>query len=69
MCRILLGLVVDLPLPHGQLPTQVLRAVHVLLDFVYLAQFRCHTVNTINHLEDSLARFHDNKATFIDLGI
>ncbi|KAH9953413.1 hypothetical protein BC827DRAFT_1282164 [Russula dissimulans] len=43
MCRILLGPVVDLPLPHGQLPTWVLRAVRALLDFVYLAQFQCHT--------------------------
>ncbi|KAH9952382.1 hypothetical protein BC827DRAFT_1262644 [Russula dissimulans] len=38
-----------------------LRAVRALLDFVYLAQFRCHT--------DSLARFHENKTIFIDLGI
>ncbi|KAH9953930.1 hypothetical protein BC827DRAFT_1262342 [Russula dissimulans] len=56
MCCVLLGLVVDLPLPHGQLPTRVLRAVRALLDF-------------INCLEDSLAHFHDNKATFTDLGI
>ncbi|KAH9962224.1 hypothetical protein BC827DRAFT_1103808, partial [Russula dissimulans] len=69
ICRILLGLVVDLPLPHGQLPARVLRAVHALLDFVYLAQFRSHTTDTINRLEDSLARFHDNKAVFTDLGI
>ncbi|KAH9952375.1 hypothetical protein BC827DRAFT_1159874 [Russula dissimulans] len=28
ICHILIGLVVDLPLPHGRLPTRVLRAAH-----------------------------------------
>jgi len=38
ICRILIGLVINLPLPHGQAPTRVLRAVRALLDFLYLAQ-------------------------------
>src|SRR5712671_1356351 len=69
ICSILLGLMVDLPLPGGQLPTRVLRAVHALLDFVYLAQFQCHTIDMIHCLEDSLTHFHENKAIFTDLGI
>jgi hypothetical protein len=69
ICRILIGLVVDLPLPHGQAPTRVLKAVRALLDFLYLAQFRSHTTNTIHRLEDCLNRFHENKAVFVDLGI
>jgi hypothetical protein len=69
ICCILLGLVVDLPLPHGQLPNQALRAVRALLDFVYLAQFQSHTMDTICCLEECLARFHENKAVFTDLGI
>ena len=60
---------VDLTLPGGQLPTRILRAVRALLDFVYLAQFQCHTINMIHCLEDSLTHFHENKAIFTDLGI
>jgi hypothetical protein len=69
ICRILIGLVIDLPLPHGQAPTRVLRAVRALLDFLYLAQFRSHTTDTIRRIEDSLTRFHENKAVFTDLGV
>lgn len=69
ICRILIGLVVGLPLPHGRAPTRVLRAVRALLDFLYLAQFRSHTTDTLRRLEDCLSRFHENKAVFTDLGI
>jgi hypothetical protein len=68
MCSILLGLVVDLPLPGGQVPSRVIKAVRALLDFIYLAKFSSHTSETLHHLQDSLARFHDNKAVFVDLG-
>ena len=37
ICQILLGLIIDLPLLHGCLPTCLLRAVCALLDFLYLA--------------------------------
>src|SRR6266702_5108409 len=69
MCRILIGLIVDLPLPGGQAPLRVVRAVHAILDFMYLAQYPSHTTDTLNCLEASLAQFHDNKDTFIDLGV
>ena len=69
ICCILLGLLVDLPLPHGQVPTRLLRAVRALLDFVYLAQFQCQTTDTIGRLDECLTRFHENKAVFMDLGI
>lgn len=68
MCSILLGLIVDLPLPGGHVPSRVVKAVRALLDFLYLAQFPSHTTETLRHLQDSLARFHDNKAVFVDLG-
>ena len=68
MCRILLGLLVDLPLPDGQSPTRLIRAVRALLDFMYLAQYRSHTADTLSDLENALSRFHDNKDIFIDLG-
>ncbi|KAI9430371.1 hypothetical protein H4582DRAFT_2063875 [Lactarius indigo] len=69
ICRILLGLIVDLALPGGQLPTRVIRAVRALLDFVYLAQYPSHSRQTLQRLEECLARFHENKDVFIDLGV
>ena len=69
MCRILLGLVMDLPLPSGVASSRLIRAVCALLDFLYLAQLPSHTTETLLRLEDSLSRFHQNKDIFIDLGI
>ncbi|KAF8261178.1 hypothetical protein EI94DRAFT_1773493 [Lactarius quietus] len=69
ICRILIGLITDLPLPGGHSPVHVVRAVHAALDFVYLAQYPSHMTDTLWLLEDSLTRFHDNKDTFIALGV
>lgn len=69
MCRILLGLVIDLPCPPGVSSTRLLRAVRSLLDFLYIAQFPSHTTETLDYLKDALDTFHDNKSVFIDLGI
>ncbi|KAI0054615.1 hypothetical protein BV25DRAFT_1816824 [Artomyces pyxidatus] len=69
ICRVLLGAIIDLPLPGGESPTRIVRAVRALLDFVYLAQFPTHTKATLAHLQDALNRFHANKSIFIDLGI
>ncbi|KAI0250409.1 hypothetical protein BJV78DRAFT_1283211 [Lactifluus subvellereus] len=68
ICRILLGLVIELPLPNGQSSSRLVRAVRALLDFLYLAQFPTHTTATLVHLADALTRFHENKEIFIDLG-
>ena len=68
MCAILLGLIIDLPLPCALNSSRIIKAVHVLLDFLYLAQYTSHTNETIHRLQDSLAAFHNNKAIFIDLG-
>ena len=68
MCRILLGLIIGLPLPGGQIPSRVVRAVRAILDFVYLAQLPSHTTDTLRRLQESLSSFHVNKAVFIDLG-
>ncbi|KAH9014404.1 hypothetical protein EDB84DRAFT_1277679 [Lactarius hengduanensis] len=69
MCRILLGLIVDHPLPSGQAPLRLVRTVRALLDFLYLAQLPSQTTDTLRRLEDSLASFHNNKSIFVDLGI
>ena len=47
MCRILLGLVIDNPLPGGLSNAWLLRAVRALLDFVYLARYPVHTDETL----------------------
>ncbi|KAF8814197.1 hypothetical protein BYT27DRAFT_7082726 [Phlegmacium glaucopus] len=69
MSRILLGLVIDIPLPDGLSNVRLIRAVRALLDFLYLAQYPVHTDETLVLLEDALERFHNNKGIFVDLGI
>jgi hypothetical protein len=69
MCRILLGLITDIPLPSGQVPSRVVRATRALLDFIFLAQFPSHTTHTLRHLEETLICFHDNKDVFLDVGV
>lgn len=69
ICRILLGLVIDMQLPNNASPGRLVRAVRAILDFVYLAQYPIHSSATLDLLEDALQRFHDNKGIFQDLGI
>ena len=69
MCCILLGLITDIPLPDGQVPSRVVRVARALLDFTFLAQFPSHTTHTLCCLEDSLVRFHNNKDVFVDLSV
>ncbi|KAI0311688.1 hypothetical protein OF83DRAFT_1177336 [Amylostereum chailletii] len=69
ICRVLLGVVIDLRLPEGRSPVCLVRALRALLDFVYLAQYPCHTSTTLGYLKDALKRFHSNKSIFVELGI
>jgi Plavaka transposase len=69
MCRILLGLIVDLPLPGNRSPQRVISAVRAILDFLYLAQYASHTTETLQLLDKALRNFHENKDVFIDLDI
>ncbi|KAL0955348.1 hypothetical protein HGRIS_001597 [Hohenbuehelia grisea] len=70
ICRILLGLVLDMPpLDTTVSPAPVVRCVRAILDFLYLAQYPIHTDDTLALLDDALARFHADKGVFIDLGI
>ena len=69
MCRIILGLIVDIPLSGGLAPSRVVRATRALLDFIFLAQLPSHTSHTLCRLEDALSNFHSNKDVFVDLGI
>jgi len=69
MCRILLGLVVDLKLPDDTSPIPLIRSIRSLLDFLYLAQYPLHTSETLQLLHHSLKQFHESKHVFVDLGI
>ena len=69
MCRILLGLIIDLKLPDGRSPLPLIKCVRSLLDFLYLAQYPLHTSKTLRLLKRSLEQFHKNKHIFVDLGI
>jgi hypothetical protein len=70
MSRILLGLVMDLPVPSGQVSQRrIIAVVRALLDFLYLAQFPSHSTATITCLDNALVRFHENKDVFLDLGV
>lgn len=69
IARFLLGLVIGLPLPGGQSPARLVRALRGLLDFLYLAQYPVHSTETLALLKDALLRFHENKSIFVELGI
>jgi Plavaka transposase len=66
ICRIILGLVVDLP--DIQFSARLARAVRALLDFIYLSQSSVHTTESLDALETALRQFHEEKDVFIELG-
>jgi hypothetical protein len=53
----------------GAVHTEVLAAARGLLDFIYYAQYKSHTTETLNHMQEALDLFHANKDAFIDLNI
>jgi hypothetical protein len=67
--RIILGLIIDIPLPGGRSPVRLICAVRAILDFIHLAQYPVHTTVTLQSLNDALQLFHDNKEVFVDLEI
>ncbi|KAJ7212297.1 hypothetical protein GGX14DRAFT_534532 [Mycena pura] len=69
ICQILLGLIVDLPLPGGQSPARLVRAVRTILDFLYHSEYPIHSSETVTLLTADLERFHGNKSIFVELGI
>ncbi|KAI0257728.1 hypothetical protein BC834DRAFT_788454, partial [Gloeopeniophorella convolvens] len=69
VCRIILGIIVDLPLPGGFGPTRLIRCVRAILDAFYIAQYPAHTTETLRYLRAAIDLFHENKSIFIDLGI
>jgi hypothetical protein len=68
MCSILLGLIVNLPVPGGHDSSHIVKAVCSLLDFLYIAQYQCHTSDMLDRLQGCLAAFHEHKMVFLELG-
>ncbi|KAF8500501.1 hypothetical protein F5888DRAFT_1793628 [Russula emetica] len=54
MASVLLGLIISIRLPGGRSPSRLLRAVHGLLNFLFLAQYPMHTTETLKLLQDAL---------------
>ena len=69
MCRILLGIIADARLLSGLNSVRLLTAVRALLDFITIAQYPIHSVNSLQQLTEALHIFHENRAIFIDLNI
>ncbi|KAG1758014.1 hypothetical protein EDB19DRAFT_1936644 [Suillus lakei] len=69
ICCFLLGIIIDIRLPNNMSSSRLLHAVCGLLDFLYLAQYPCHSSETLTLLDEALDIFHDNKEIFVDLSI
>jgi hypothetical protein len=69
MSHILLGILIDLPLPDGRNPDRLLRTVRAVLDFLYISQYPVHTTESLIALNDALNAFHASKNIFVELGI
>ncbi|KAI9433522.1 hypothetical protein H4582DRAFT_1819834 [Lactarius indigo] len=69
ICRFLLALVLNIPLPDRLDSGALVRALRKLLDFLYLTQYPVHTTETLQKMDAALQSFHDNKHIFVSLGI
>jgi hypothetical protein len=69
ICRILLGLIVDLPLANGLSSGRLVSAVRAILDCLYLAQYPLHSTSTLQLFQNAIDRFEEAKQVFVDLGI
>ncbi|KAJ7787065.1 hypothetical protein B0H14DRAFT_3095490 [Mycena olivaceomarginata] len=61
----ILTLIINVQLPDNISPAPLLAAVRGILDFVHLAQYPMHTLETLAHLENTLQHFHNNKSIFV----
>ncbi|KAI0054953.1 hypothetical protein BV25DRAFT_1816322 [Artomyces pyxidatus] len=70
ICRVLLGVIIDLPLPvPGMSAARLVLATRGLLDYLYMAQYPSHSSTTLEYLDDALKQFHENKEIFVEAGI
>jgi len=62
--RYILGLIQGAP----KIKPKVIKAIHALLDFIYITQYHSHSNDTLKYLKTALQDFHKNKHIFWDLG-
>lgn len=62
MGKILLGCIID------QLDPRAVTAVRAILDFIYLAQYRTHDMETLGYMRQALERWRNNKSYFVTVG-
>lgn len=53
----------------SKVPLGAVRATRALLDFLYLAQYRSHSDDTLRYLREALDDFHKHKDVFLNLNI
>ncbi|KZT24914.1 hypothetical protein NEOLEDRAFT_1156454 [Neolentinus lepideus HHB14362 ss-1] len=61
MCKQFLGCIVNCL----DIPASAVKASRGLLDFIHLAQYKSHSMETLAELEAALKKFHENKEIFI----
>jgi len=54
---------------HGLVPDAAVQATAELLDFIYIAQYECHSTRTLNDLRTTLSNFHELKHVFEQQGV
>ncbi|THU90526.1 hypothetical protein K435DRAFT_841439 [Dendrothele bispora CBS 962.96] len=67
ICSFLLGLVIDVPNISSHQSRKLSQATRALLDFLYIASYPIHSMDTLKSLEESLSQFHEKKEIFIQL--
>jgi hypothetical protein len=53
---------------NSKIDTRTMQSLRAIQDFLYLAQYRSHSHETLEYLEDALNTFHETKAIFIRNG-
>ncbi|KAJ7808314.1 hypothetical protein B0H14DRAFT_2608997 [Mycena olivaceomarginata] len=66
---LLLSLIIDIQLLDGHSSSKLVASVCSLLDFGYLVQYPMYMSETLDHLDNALQHFHNNKSIFIELSI
>ena len=64
-----LFLQVYLPAVEGYVPSEMLRALHALLEFCYIAQCNIHTSSSLKEMEDALDWLHHYRQIFQQCGV
>ncbi|TFY78106.1 hypothetical protein EWM64_g5904 [Hericium alpestre] len=60
---------VYLPAITGHVPARMVKCIAALLDFCYLARRPSHDTDTLQLMDEALARFHLHRMVFIDEGL